>query len=262
LRDQVEYLKITNPDFSLREVSRRAHLAPGFLPMYLKGQRNISGPTASRLIKGFELSSEESRFLQLLIDLASADSVEHRSKLLSRIQKLELYQQKKLSEFEVHQYLRHWHYVAIRELSLIGGFRADPSWIRRRLGGQVSLAQVKEALEFLIRHQYIQQSGDTHHPNQSKDLRCEDGVYRISLAHFHKNMLAKAVESIDAHNAQERVVVGYTVSIPKGDLKKAKKILEDALDSIAVLEAPAATDAEVYHFALAGFPLTETREGS
>jgi uncharacterized protein (TIGR02147 family) len=256
LRDLIEYTKQTDTRFSLRTLATRSGIASGFLPMYLSGKRRITLETAQALIKNISLSEKERRFFLLLIELDNSPAGPPRMEILGQLQKLDVYREMNEKEFEVHRYLKSWFYVAIRELSLLPDFKDDAQWIKKRLRTKVPLAEISSAVEFLKDHNFILQHEGKYFQNPEKNLECVDGVYKISLANFHRQMLELAADSIDQLSSQKRVVIGNTIPIRFEDFEKAKKILDDALDEIQKLQSDQGNGDEIYHFELAAFPLT------
>ena len=256
LRDVIEFEKVANPKFSLRLLANKSEIATGFLPMYLSGKRKITLETAQKLTKNLPLSEKERGFFLLLVQLDNAPAGESRVDILGQLQKLDIYKETNVKEFEVHRYLKSWFCVAIRELSLLPDFRPDPVWIKKRLRTKIPLSEIKSAIEFLNEHNFILQHEGKYFQNPEKNLECVDGVFKISLSAFHRQMLDLAGQSIDQLNGKKRIVIGNTIPIRFEDFEQAKTILNNALDEIQKLQAANGNGDHVYHFALAGFPLT------
>ncbi len=257
LRDYLEYLKAEDPKFSLRKLSEAAGLANGFLPMFLSGKRNFSMQSAQRILRHLKLDARESKYFLLISELALASTPEIRLEILDRLHRMEIYQEKNSKEFEVHQYLKRWYYVAIRELSLLSDFTDDPQWIKKRLRGRMTLNEIKVALQFLKEHEFIQQKDGVFFKNDDKEIDCLDGIFKISLSTFHRQMLELTADSIDQINGKQRIVLGNTMPLRNIDVAEVQRILSNALDQIQALEPKDGSGDEVYHFVVAGFPLTQ-----
>jgi uncharacterized protein (TIGR02147 family) len=262
LRDVIEFEKSVNSEISIRLLANKSGIATGFLPMYLSGKRRMTLETAQKLSRSLPLSDRERRFFLLLVELDNADGGPDRVDILGRLQNLGAYKDNNKKEFEVHKYLKCWFHVAIRELSLLPDFRPDPKWIKNRLRTKVPLGEIKEALDFLTTHNFILQHEGKYFQNPEKDLDCIDGVFKISLAAFHRQMLELAMLSIDQLNSKKRIVIGQTIPIRLEDFETAKTILSEALDKIQKLQAANGNGDHVYHFTLAGFPLTNAIDES
>jgi uncharacterized protein (TIGR02147 family) len=253
LRDWMEYLK--SEKYSLRHLARDAGLASGYLPMVLSGQRPLSARAFEKLSPLLRLRAPELKFLELLRTIAQSEDPSRRLEALGKVQRYESYKAKNLREIEVYRYLTRWHYVAVREMALLPGFKADPSWIQSRLRGRVPLADISAALDFLETHKFLTPVEGTLKPSQ-RDLDCTEGVYKISLAQFHRQMLSMASEAIDVVPRAQRSITGQTVAVGREGLEKIKKVLDDALNKIGEIAASSKGATDVYHVALAAFPLT------
>jgi uncharacterized protein (TIGR02147 family) len=139
----------------------------------------------------------------------------------------------------------------------VEGFRPDPVWIRKRLKHGVSRKEVQEALQFLLQNGYLEAHKDGTVTIPQKEILCVGGVYRIALAHFHREMLQLAIRSLDHLPVEERDMTGYTVAIPKSRFGALKKLCYDFLRQVSELEKSGGPADSVYHVALAAFPLVE-----
>ena len=71
LRDRIEFLKKSKPDFSLRSLATQAGLAVGYLSMVLNDKRGLSSEAAARLMKPLGLNIQEVQYFELLRILRS-----------------------------------------------------------------------------------------------------------------------------------------------------------------------------------------------
>jgi uncharacterized protein (TIGR02147 family) len=96
---------------------------------------------------------------------------------------------------------------------------------------------------------------------KDRSLDCKEGVYKISLGQFHRQMLELAATSIENTPRAERYILGHTAAISCDDLDQVKEILDEALKKIEALGAKSKSGRhEVYHIELAAFPLTRTEK--
>lgn len=256
LRDWFNFLKVTKPGFSLRSLARESGLASGYLPMVLAGSRNLSAKALEKCSRYLGLSPRERNYLDLLRTLGDSDSPEARKEAFEKIQRYRTYQQVNPREIEVYRYLTRWFYVAIREMALLPGFRPDARWIQARLRGKVSLKDVQQALDFLISSGFMTVQPDGSVTVPQKDMQCIGGVFKLALGNFHSEMLGLAIDSISSTPRDRRSVTGHTMAISEKNYQKVVKILESALKQIAELEETDDSNNEVYHIALAAFPLS------
>lgn len=258
LKDWFDFLKDQNKGFSLRKVAKEAGMASGYLSMCFSGKRKLSQNTFEKLLPFLGLSAKEAKYLDLLRTIAESESPKQRVQALTDLQKMKDYKVAHQSELEVHQYLSRWYYVAIRELANSKSFQANPAWIQERLRGRVSQKEIQDALEFLTKFGFLVQDATGGFSVGEKQLDCHEGVYKISLGEFHRQMLDWAKASIEEVPRTERLLLGHTAAITAEQYESIQSILKEALAKIERLGSVDSSDSvEVYHVELATFPLSK-----
>lgn len=254
LKEWFAYLEQSDREFSLRGLARKAKLGVSTLSMILNRQRSLSNNTFARLKDHLQLTPIELTHLQLLRDIEEAPTPELRAELVSRMQRRPEYQRRHPKEFETYRYLSHWYYVVIREMSGLPGFEPTVAWIQPRLREPLTAPEIEEALSFLTKHGFIDQSQSGAPP---KNLDCLGGVYKLGLGKFHKEMLAKAAESIDTVPSEDRLILGHTFAIPEHSQTQAKAILLEALQRLEALGQASTGADQVVHVELTLVPFTK-----
>ncbi len=258
LKDWIEFLKDREKGFSLRQVAKEAGMASGYLPMCFSRKRKLSKKAFDKLKPYLKLSGKEERYLDLLRVIAESEEPKERVQALTSLQKLKDYKETHRLELEVHQYLSRWYYVAIRELVNTSDFKGDPAWIQERLRGRVSQKEIEEALQFLLRFGFILKNESGVYSVAQKQLDCHEGVYKISLGEFHRQMLDWAKLSIEETPRAERLLLGHTAALTRSQFEKIQNILRNSIGDIeSVGNATPSSSREVYHIELAAFPLTK-----
>lgn len=257
LKDWIEFKKESTPGFSLRALAKEAEFSIGYLPMVLSQHRVLSHKAMLKLIPKMELNAQEKKYFQALVLLSTSDSQVSRLDALSQMKKFQSYQNENPLETEVHEYLIHWYYVAIREMAALGDFAPDPKWLQSRLKVKVSLDEIKQAFHFLTDKKYIVIGEDGKYLFQEKNLDCVGGVYRVALTQYHQEMLALAAKSITNTPSAEREILSHTFALKDQDLAEARTILQEAIQKISRLGSQHASSSEIYHAEFALFPLTK-----
>ena len=257
MRDWFAHLGKTRKGFSLRSIARESQIAVGYLPMVLSGHRALSKAMLAKILPHLGLGESERAHLEMLRGLAEAESADARTALLAKLQKKRVYQDSHPQEFETFRYMSRWYFVAIRELSAVKGFKLDAKWIQSRLREKVPLADVSEAIEFLIEHGFIQVSAGGKVQFQEKNLQCMGGVYRVALGKFHKEMITLVRDSIESVPSEERHILGHTFAIEEKDLAEVKSVLDEALAKIEAISERKRAAETVYHVTLGVAPLTK-----
>ncbi|MEK6577933.1 MAG: TIGR02147 family protein [Bdellovibrionota bacterium] len=259
LKDWLAYKKASQSGFSLRYLAGKSGLGAGYLSMVNNRTRNLSSKALTKLIPPLGLEPRERPFFELLVKLGDADSQEERLSALDRMKKFSTYRKNNSSESEVFQYLTHWYYVAIREMTALPEFKTNPSWIASQLNCKVSIPEIEKALKFLIENKYIEvlSNGKAHPPEKSLDYM--GGIYKIALTQMHQEMLSLAGKSIESTPSAERAILGHTFAVEDGDFDQAREILNEAFEKVRKLSKGKSSGKSVYHMELALFPLTRVK---
>jgi uncharacterized protein (TIGR02147 family) len=262
LRDWVDYQRSVRPGYSLRKLSQEAGLATGHLPPILAGKRDVTLRTLAKLMLVMKLAPPEKSYLDSLVRLCTSDSQELRAEALERMKRYTSYQKHNPNEAQLFRYMSRWYHIAIREMAALPGFRMDAAWIQQRLSSPVSLAQIRDALEFLVEGGYLKVSSDGKATSTDEHLDCDNGeVFRAALTQYHKQMFGLAAASIDNAHPDHRNLVGHTFVVDDATFPAVNRIVEDALSKIIELSgrSKAKGEGSVYHVEMALFPVTHRK---
>lgn len=247
--------------FSLRSLARESGLSAGYLPLVLAKTRALSADAFSRMVPYLGLNEAEADYLGLLRSLGEASTAKQCLEAVARMQKMREYRKVNPGETEAYRYLSHWYYVVIRELAATADFRTDPEWIRKMLGGKVTLSEVKEALAFLLEKGYLEPVGANGAKQTEKKVECVGGVYRAALGQFHREMFAVSAGLVAETPSEKRNIQGYTFAFPANRFDEVRKILDEAMAKIEKTADRASAGDEVYHVGLFAVPLTSSSKG-
>lgn len=259
LKDWLDYLKTTK-GVSLRHLTKQAEISTGYLSMVLSGKRRLTEKGLQKILIHLKLNQQERRFVELLHIVGDSESAATRVEALSEMARLSSYRKANQKEHDTYKYLTKWYYVAIREMISLPDFQEEPLWIQARLRGRIALSEVTETIDFLERRGLVSRDLTGKLVLPDIDLQCKEGVYKISLAEFHRQVLEMAHKAIHEVPREQRYILGRTAAISKAEFQKAKEIFDEALRKIEALGSASEENKEVYHFELAAFPMTEKQE--
>ena len=258
LKDWFAFCKASQSSLSLRTVAAKAGMSVSNLSMILSGSRKLSSKILIRLAPALKLKKSELGYLEILMLLGNATTQEERVDAFERLNQFRVYRSQNQNESSVFRYLTHWYFVAIREMSAMAEFKADPKWIQSRLQYPVPLKEIESALEFLITNKFIEKLPDGTIRPPSRSLDCLGGVYRMALTQFHKEMLGLAGKSIENTSEKKRKILGYTLTVNVEQFEKIQNLLNQVYDEIRKISQEQSSNAEsVYQIELALFPLTK-----
>lgn len=260
LRDQLRHLK-SSQRISLRQVAKRSGVSESYISMVISGQRRLSEDQLKKLVPALQLERSEASYLSWLIEVVDAVSPEAQLEALKKIQRFRGYQNLNPLEIETYKYLEHWYHVAIRELAQVTGFDPDPKWVQAALRYKVGLPEIKEALNFLVEHKFLQRDAHGRLSKPDKLVQCKTGVLKAALTKFHTEMLTLAAQSISEIDSEERNISAFTTALPAEVVPEAKRILEEARQKIVELAQKSGPGNTVYHFGFLAFPLSHKSGG-
>lgn len=262
LNDWIQFNKRIQKGFSLRKLASACRISIGYLPMVLSGKRPLSLESFQKLLPALQLSKAEQQFFACIHSLGTTSSQNERMECLHQMKRYSAYREHYPNESEVYHYLTKWYYYTIRELTADPEFKFDAEWVQGRLREHVSLADVKEALQFLLENKYIIRSSDGIVIPPEKHLSCEGGIYKVTLAEYHRQLLELAEKSITNANSSERHLIGHTFAISENKYEKLQQIMKDVVLKIQTLTDEPDTNPKdsVYHIEMALFPLTLSKE--
>lgn len=256
LKDWFEYLRVSKK-VSMRKLAVSSGLAVGYLPMVMAGKRPLSEKALSQLESHLGLNKKSFQFLSHLRDLNESIEAAEMVNAYDKIKKFTEYKQQHLNEIETHRLLSAWYYVAIRELVNLIDFKLDAKWIQKKLVKKVPLAEIKKAIEFLTQTEYIQldKSGNAYLPD--KAVTCDGGVFKLSMAKFHEDILHVAAHSIHHTDRSIRNLTTHTMAIDVDQFDELNEILGEALTKIQKLGDKVKKPERVYQISLLAFPLSK-----
>jgi uncharacterized protein (TIGR02147 family) len=250
LEDYFIFLK-KEKKITAKKVAESLSISAAFLSMIVKGKRNLDENIMIELSNFFKLNNQELSFFGSLLILNDCDDQKERSLAYKKLTRFKEFKKLNDEELITHKYLDKWYYVAIREMSFLKDFKEDPRWIQKRLRVKIKAEEIKKALLFLKDNNMLGQ--------ERGHLDCSEGIYKLSLSKFHKQMFKVSGDSIEDIPREERQILGFTKSLNKKGQERAKAIIEKALkdlEAISDLDQSQDDEKELYHFHLVNIPLT------
>lgn len=269
-KDFVEFLKDAigfcqkKENTSLREFCKKLNISVSLLSMVLHKKRIPTDSLLKKVYLYLGLSAVEIKYANQLKTIYKSKEIEIQKASLESLSKKKHFRDAHRSEYEFSKYLSKWYYVAIKELAGLVDFRENADWIQSKLAFNVTKTEVRKALSFLKQSGIlITENGKL--ASSQRQMNCEDGIFRISLGGFHKQILNLVSKSIDTVPRDQRLLLGYTLALSDTNREAANSILIEAFEKIKNLDAQiisakqtAESSAEIYHIELAAIPLSKS----
>lgn len=249
-----------NPQFSLRSLARRIGISPGLLSSVLNGRKNLSRETAHLTAEALGLREKESEYFQLLVDLAKIDQSEIRSNIQKRLESLAPPRKSKRQEVSLDHFklISEWYHYPILELSGVTGFQLKPQAIAKSLG--ITIHESKSALSRLVRLGLITKDAHETYSRSVGSCVSSAAVPSPALRKFHRQMLEKAMESLETQTPNEKLVGSETLAFSEKALPEAGTIIEECFEKLLALSNRLPRKDHVYHLGIQFFRLTQSRQ--
>lgn len=262
LSDYYSNKKASNPSYSHRVFANLAGLSsPSHLLMIIKGERNLSLKTIPKFSEGLKLNSKEKKYFELMVLYNQTEDLQLKAKYFGEIMSMKaslagLYKLEK----EKFDFLSKWYVVAIYVLIDLKDFKPDPVWISKRLGGKITAAQAKEALESLLNLGMIETDPTKGLKQVSGAITVADDTRSMAVFSYHQSMLRMASDALRLSAPSMREMNGATISIPKNKLPELKEKIRAFRKEINQLASSYENPDEVYQLNIQFFALTSLEE--
>ena len=258
LRDWFAAKKAHNPRYSHRAFSRRTgQRSPSFLSDVISSRRNLTPEAIPKVCVALGISGEDADFFHALVLLDQAGSAREKNEAWARLSATRHFREARKLEGEGFRYLSHWYIPAVRELSALPEFCADPAWVARALSPSITLAEAEAALECLKDLGMLVRASDGRWEPREVRVVTPHEVARLAVQNYHEGMLGLAQGAIQRFAAEERHFLAVTAHVPVTLVPKLKAELNTMYDRLLELVDGAAEPAdEVVQIHLHFFPLT------
>ena len=233
-----------NPSYSLRAFARDLGLNPGTISAILNGKRSLPAAELKGVIERLRLTPSEGAKLR---------NAWRRQRIGTDGLPEEDPDEAVVALDEAHYaIIAEWEHYAVLALMKLPEFRADESWIARRLG--ISKPRVQAVIGRLEQVGFIEKSGKGFRRIIAR-LKTTEDVTSAALRVAHAEELDAAKRSIDRVPTDLRDLSSITLTIKPKTLPAAKDLIRRfRRDLAALIESDDAT--EVYQLCVQLFPIT------
>lgn len=262
LQDLTNQLRAQDSGFTVREFARRAGLkSPGLLKMVIDGTRNLTAESAASFCQAFDLGGKARCYFEMLVRYNQATSPDERVELFDALNRLRPRSHQFTLEKKHHRYLTRDHYVAIREMVLLKGFREDDDWIAERLRPAITASEAREAVATLLELGMLRRRQDGRLEQADDFVRTTDGnTQALEAYHFHDAVLSRARTMLGFLQQEKRSYYALTLPLPKTMVSEIIADFYALRDRIVAKINQAGLEYdEVYQMNFQFFPLTEKK---
>ncbi len=251
LNATIQSIQALNPRFSLRAWAKQLGLSHvAMLSMVLNRKRRLLPSLSSKISQQWvttgRLTETEARYFDMLVLFSNARTNEEKifyEKILSSLRPDRQFSCLSLDHFRI---VSDWYHLAIVEMTQLKGFKADPHWIRLRLGGNVNEGQVSEAIERLVRVGLLERTPDGELKKRDAYYSTTTDLPHEAIRSYHGQMIRKALDALETQPVQERDITGHIMTISRDKLPEAKQMIREFRRRLAEFLETSNGDA-VYH---------------
>jgi uncharacterized protein (TIGR02147 family) len=224
LNDAFSHLKKENPAYSHRKFLADAHI-PGstYLLRILKNERKLSLDYVANFSAALGHTPAEDHYFELLVRFGNEKNVDQKDAHLRELLKIRTEKTVHLLEDQKLRYFNKWYYPVIRDLVGLIDFGNDYQALGRMLIPPVKAAQVKNAVEFLLKNDFIRQrdKGTGYEP-ADPIVSTPPVVDSTILSQFHRKNLELDIEAFETCAPSDRSISSVTMSVSKETFDKIR----------------------------------------
>lgn len=262
LQECFAFLKDQDPQFSLRKLSEESGVSQAAISLVLSQKRSLSVKSAELLALAMGLNASEKSYFKLLVQMAEGKTQEDRLKAYQKIKRFSEYQDQNENQVEAFKFLSEWYLVALRELAAHPEFKGNLKWIQKQLNFHVPLADLKEALQFLVKQGFLKKVDKNYYLQTDRHLDCLGGIFQLSLNRFHQQILDLSAQAMDSLPKEKRNFSGYTFLMNNDSYQEVLDLIEQAKQKIQAIEdrdRKKAGEKSVFHVENIVIPLSGKR---
>ncbi len=200
--------------YSFRGLARRAGFSsPNFIKLVMDGARNLGPGSVQRVARAFGLDDEGAAYFECLVAYGQAETADDRYAAWDALAATARFRAARRISGPLFAYLAHWYMPVVRELAARADFRDDAAWVAQQLLPAIDEAEAADALEFLKAHGLIVAQPGGGWARGDASLTTGHEPRDMAVTGFHRQMLARASESLTRVPSEARNISALTVCV-------------------------------------------------
>ena len=225
--------KEVNEKFSYRYFAQKAGFtSSNFLYLIITGKRNLSKDFIPKFSKALGLNKKEQQYFETLVSFNQAKTPEAKRYYMELLNLFSKDKTGKILKEEEYEYFSNWYYPVIREMVLLPHFEKNPKWIKKQLNNHVTIKQVNDALDTLMRLGLIKRDDTGRMVQADTHLITEDDVMHTAAYSFHQQVLSLAKHVLANTPGDKREISGITMALSKKQFQEIRRKVRDFEDHI------------------------------
>lgn len=233
-----------NPRYSLRSFAKSLGISHTVLSLVLNGRRPLSKKAVFKVADALELDPVRRQSLLERRRIGGPDG----SPLPTHDDE---FRALSLDTFAI---VSDWHHYAILSLLELPGARFEARWISARLG--ISRMQAKLAIERLARMGLVAPDAGGRWRQTGKPLRVESSVSTAATRKFHRQIIGKALDSLENDLGELRDFTSMTFTMDPALVPHAKERIRGFRRKLVRELESKGSPKRVYNFCLQLYPVS------
>lgn len=257
LADCVRTLKRLDNKFSQRFIQERVGASSsGWLADVIKGRINLTSHMLLRLAQFLKLDSDETEYLEALVDYQQAASAEEKAR---RLESLLARKDVKMDVLgaEKFEFYREWHHSAIRELLSFHRFKNDYAALAKKLNPPIRAAQAKESIKLLLALGLVKADEQGHLRPTAAIVKKDGAIRPPHMKDFFRTKIGLGMEALDRFSKEDRDVSSMTLSLSRKSFQAAQAELAALRKKLLRLTEREQGPEHVYQINFQIFPVTQ-----
>jgi uncharacterized protein (TIGR02147 family) len=251
-----------NPSYTVSGFARHLALSHTAVAQVFKGRKNLSVQTALRIAKTLALAPRETEYFCLLVQSDSVKDPELKDHLLTRLQVFSSGPRPRDLTVDQFKCIADWHHLATLALTDVNPI-LTPAYVADKLG--ITALEAELAIDRLLRLELLIKEDGGRFRKADRHVVVKSKQSNAALKKFNKQMLGKAVASLDSQSSLERWGGSETFAISQQQLPECRALMDEFLRQLAEISAGKTEKTDVYHVNIQLFNLThshsQTRRG-
>ncbi|MFK7824363.1 MAG: TIGR02147 family protein [Oligoflexales bacterium] len=209
--------------YSYRRFSRDLGFSSfGYIRNIIRGKKNLGEAGVFKISASLKFNKREREYFKDLVAYGQASTTEDKKKFKQNLKDLAPSRFQRIIEEDLSYFLTNRACSIIGPLVIIYGkeFSSDPLWIARRIQFRFSIAEIQQALLFLIENNFlIKKNGNYQYI--SRKISTPDEVKSNAIQKFHRNLLKESTDAL-SFPISEREFSHHTLTISQNRLQELK----------------------------------------
>lgn len=252
IQEMVRYLK-SKGKYSVRPFAKKVGFkSSNYLKTICDGKRNLTASAAERVAAAFKLNSKQTKYFLEMVEFGNAKSVQKQRLSFERMLTMRRAQGVKELNEDGLKLFSHWFITVIAEA-------LNSSWKEKSTSEMAdSLGVTEKDVEFGVRT--LKDLGLIENVNgqwvpTNRSVTTGNAPNSLILRNYHKQMIQKALNSLDRVSVNKRHAGGLTIALDKESFELLLEKIGDFNAEVNARFSELKNPSDVYQLNIQLFPL-------